>query len=99
MTPAMILEALTARDLLGLLDAVCQARGVTREELCGRGRTKNVAFARQELWWHLRRSPGMSFAEIGRLFDRNHTTVMAGIRSYERACADSAGPAPMPKVA
>jgi chromosomal replication initiation ATPase DnaA len=84
-TPSNILEALASRDLLDLLDSVCRARGVTREELCGRRRTKNVVFARQELWWHLRRHPGMSYDEIGRLFDRNRTTIMGGVRSYLRA--------------
>ena len=90
MNPSMILDALESRDLLALLDTVCHARGVTREELCGRRRTKNVASARQELWWHLRRSPGMSYAEIGRLFGRNHTTVMAGVRAFERTRLASA---------
>ena len=85
MTPPTILEALIARDLLALLDDVCHRRGVTREELCGRGRTKNLAFARQELWWHLRRHPGMSYEEIGRLFDRNKTTILTGVRTFERA--------------
>ncbi len=74
-----VLEALIARDLLELLDAVCRARGVTREELCGRTRTKNIALARRELWWRLRRHPGMSYDEIGRLFERNRTTIMGGI--------------------
>ena len=83
----MILEALRERDLLELLDRVCQARGVTREEVCGRCRTKNVARARHELWWELRRHPGMSYGEIARLFDRNHSTVMTGVRAVERARA------------
>lgn len=79
-----VVDALTRRDLLALLDEICLARRVTREEVCGRGRTKNVALARQELWARLRRHPGMSYEEIGRLFDRNRTTIMAGIRAYER---------------
>jgi chromosomal replication initiation ATPase DnaA len=81
------LEALTCRDLLEPLDLVCISRGVTREEVCGRGRTKNVSFARKELWFHLRQHPGMSYDEIGRLFGRNRTTVMGGVRSYLRAIA------------
>ncbi len=89
-TPARIVEALRDRDLLDLLDAVCRRRSVTREEVCGRGRTRNVARARHELWWELRRNPGMSFGEIGRLFDRNHTTVMTGVRAFERALAGAA---------
>lgn len=92
MTSSTILEALTDRDLLSLLDSVCRTRGVTREEVCGRRRTKNVSFARQELWWHLRRHPGMSYDEIARLFGRNRTTIMSGVRSYLRATASLAAP-------
>jgi chromosomal replication initiation ATPase DnaA len=87
---ATVLDALTARDLLALLDTICQARGVTREALCGRGRTKTVALARQELWWRLRRHPGMSYDEIARLFDRNRTTIMGGVRAYLRAVPEAA---------
>ena len=88
-TPALILEALRDRGLLDLLDAVCRRRNVAREEVCGRGRTRSVSRARHELWWELRRHPGMSFGEIGRLFARNHTTVMMGVRTFERARADA----------
>ena len=85
--PARIVDALRDRDLLDLLDAVCRRRNVTREEVCGRRRTRNIARARQELWWELRRDPGMSFGEIARLFDRNHTTVMTGVRVFARTRA------------
>ena len=80
----MILDGLCERDLVGLLDDICRTRGVTREEVCGRKRTKNVARARQELWSRLRRDPGMSYGEIARLFGRNHTTVMTGVRAFLR---------------
>ena len=83
--PAIVAE-LAARDLLGVVDEVCRARRVTREELCGRGRTKAVASARRELWWRLRHHPDLSFSyeEIGRLFDRDHATVISGVRAHER---------------
>ncbi len=89
MSSTTVIDALDVRDLLGLVDHVCRARGVTREEVCGRGRTKAVALARHELWWRLRHHPEMSFSyvEIGRLFDRHHTSVFAGIRAHERASA------------
>ena len=84
MSTTTILEALACRELLDLLDSVCRDRRVTREEVCGRQRTKNVSYARRELWWRLRHHPGMSYDEIGRLFDRSRTTVMSGVRSYAR---------------
>lgn len=82
-----IIEALVARDLIGLVDHVCRARGVTREDVCGRGRTKGVALARHELWWHLRHHPDLklSYEEIGRLFERHHSTVLDGVRAHDRS--------------
>ena len=89
MTPASLVAELAVRDLLGVVDDVCRSRRVTREELCGRGRTKAVASARRELWWRLRHHPDLSFSyeEIGRLFDRDHATVISGVRAHERARA------------
>ena len=86
MTLEEIVAELAVRDLLVVVDDVCRARRVTREELCGRGRTKAVASARRELWWHLRHHPELSFSyeEIGRLFNRDHATVISGVRAHER---------------
>lgn len=87
MTTETILEALRERDLLGFLDAVCQPRGVTREEVCGRRRTRRIARARWELWLRLRSELRMSYGEIAELFGRNHSTVLVGVRALERARA------------
>ncbi len=86
MTPSSIIDALNARDLLGYVDAICRLRNVTREEICGRGRTKAISAARHELWWHLRHHPSFKFSydELGRLFDRNHSTVLQGVRAHQR---------------
>jgi chromosomal replication initiation ATPase DnaA len=91
-----IIEDLEARDLLGLVDEVCRQRRVTRDELCGRGRTKAVAVARHEVWWRLRHHPdaAFSFQEIGRLFDRDHATVIHGIRAHDRRLRGSGDAAP-----
>ena len=35
----------------------------------------------------LRWSTGMSYPAIGRIFRRDHTTVIAGVRHYERHLA------------
>jgi chromosomal replication initiation ATPase DnaA len=73
-----------------LLDEVCRRRAVTREEVCGRARTKAVAHARHEVWWHLRHHPNVSFSfkEIGRLFRRDHATVIHGVRAHQRRVTD-----------
>lgn len=79
-----VFSALAERDLVDLLDRVCAGRGVTRAEVCGRGRTRTVASARHELWWHLRSTRAFSYEEIGRLFERNHSTVLHGVRAHQR---------------
>ena len=86
-----VLDSLSGRDLLELLDDVCRNRAVTRDEVCGRTRTKAVACARHELWWRLRHHPELcfSFEEIGRIFSRHHATVLQGVRAHQRRLADS----------
>jgi chromosomal replication initiation ATPase DnaA len=79
-----VIDALRARDLLEFVDDVCRRRGVTRKELCDRGRTRAVAQARQELWWQLRQHRHYSLGEIGRLFGRDHSTVLQGIDAHRR---------------
>jgi chromosomal replication initiation ATPase DnaA len=86
---ALVIDVLAARDLLRVLDDVCRARHVTRAEVCGCRRTKAIVAARHEVWWRLRHHPELSFSyeEIGRLFGRDHTTVLAAVRAKERARA------------
>jgi chromosomal replication initiation ATPase DnaA len=81
-----IVAALSVRGLLDLVDSVCRSRGVTREELCGRGRSRAVAAARQELWWLIRNHPERrySFLEIARIVHRDHSTIFHGIAAHLR---------------
>ncbi len=82
----LVLRALNERDLLALLDDVCRIRAVTRDDVCGDSRTKAVACARHEVWWRLRHHDErfFSFEEIGRLFRRDHATVLHGVRAHAR---------------
>jgi chromosomal replication initiation ATPase DnaA len=86
-----IISALERRGLVELLDSVCRARGVTREELCGRGRSLSVSRARQELWWRIRHLPDRdySYSEIAHLFGRDPTTVLHGAGAHARRVANS----------
>ena len=77
-----VLHALKERGLLFLLDEICRQHHVSREEITGRNRTRSVSLARHDLWQRLREL-GFSYVEIGRLFERNHTTVLHGVRAWE----------------
>ena len=80
MKPATSTEdRLARRGLLALVDIIAQAHAVTRSDVLGRGRTKQVAAARHALMRALREQ-GMSYPEVGWLLDRDHTTVIAACR-------------------
>ncbi len=82
-SPQEIANRLRARDLLGVVDSLCSGHGVPRDLVLGRSRPKSVAFARNRLYAELSRT-GLSYPEIGSLLDRDHTTVMAGVRRARR---------------
>lgn len=52
--------------------------GVSSSDLAGPSRKRPIANARQDAMLHLHQQ-GWSYASIGRLLNRNHTTVMHGV--------------------
>ena len=97
LSPSTIVDTLRARHLLHVLDTICEARGVTRDDVCSRRRTRPIALARHELWWHLHTiAPSrLGAKEIGRIFDRNRTSVLRGLHAYRRARRDESSFKPL----
>ena len=92
MTSKMIIDALRERDLDAIAVDVAARRGVPLAELCGPGRTQSVVRARHEVWWRIRHHPEryLSLPEIARLFNRDHTTIKAGIEAHAQRLAVAA---------
>lgn len=67
---------LEERGLLEQCRAIALKHNVLMKEICSRARTKRISEARRKVWKHLHKI-GFSFPEIGRLFDRDHTTVVS----------------------
>lgn len=86
--PTHSLEAnLASRGLLHIVTARAAEYHVTVSDVLGRGRTQSVTAARQAVMADLR-ALGKSLPEIGRYLDRDHTTVLLGIRkAHERSVA------------
>lgn len=66
-----------------IFDAIARLirpRRVSIEDLISRNRHKNTAAARHEIMYWIRTSLGWSYPEIGKLFERDHTTVMQAYR-------------------
>lgn len=63
-----------------IIQAAADLYGTTLEEVCTGSNERSVVRARMLACWMLRET-GKSFPEIGRLFGRDHTTVMHACRS------------------
>lgn len=61
-----------------IIEATARRFGVTAEDIRGRGRSKHLALSRQVAMWATRQVMGhrLSSVEIGRAFDRDHSTVL-----------------------
>lgn len=57
--------------------------GFTAEEICGKRRDRKLATVRSRIMAELRKQ-GFSYPHIGRLLNRHHTTIMRGIRHWDK---------------
>jgi hypothetical protein len=64
-----------------LINEVLDRSGVSRDELFGRSRHRIVTEVRQSAMFQLREL-GYSYSSIGRFLNRDHTTILSGVRSY-----------------
>jgi chromosomal replication initiator protein len=90
-TPELVEEALHAvgfgdggHTLGEIIDLVCNAYGVTREELRSRSRRQRIVRPRQIAMYLCRRYSDASLKEIGREHSRDHTSVIYSIDAVER---------------
>lgn len=68
-------------DCLNILEAVCEASGVTEDEMRGQQREREKSRPRQVVYALIRaRHPTMMTAEIARFMGRHQTSVAHGIR-------------------
>lgn len=66
-----------------ILNAVSEAYNIPVDTLRGRGKMSSISRARQTAFALLRESLGWSYPRIAMMFNRDHTTVLHGVRSHE----------------
>lgn len=66
-----------------LINAAIDDSGYTRSQLLGRKRTKILAKTRQALFILVNDLQIMSIADVGRYFDRDHTTVLHALNKRD----------------
>ncbi len=80
-----ISRPLTPRErLMRVVQAVADEHFVEPAQIMGDSRRREPSRARMDCWSRLRRE-GLSFQQIGRMFGRDHTTVIYGVRKWEAA--------------
>lgn len=71
-----------------VIHEVAQLAGVTPADITGRSRKRKFAYARQMAMLICRDYVAASYPEIGRVFNRDHSTVMYSIEAASARCAD-----------
>lgn len=74
-----VLIELERRQLLQPINTILSREGVLIEEVLGDSRHKPIARARHQIWLWIRQEKGWSYPAIASLFNRDHTTIMAGV--------------------
>jgi len=73
-------ETKSGVNLSDIVLAATKVSGLKREDLVGPKRISRIARVRQAAMYVARQMTGLSFPEIGRRFNRDHTTVLHGYR-------------------
>ena len=66
-----------------IINDVSQRSGIEKEKILSRNRRKEIVAARFACMYLLRKEAFMTFAAIGRIFGRDHSTAMHALRTVE----------------
>jgi len=66
-----------------VLNIISQTFSVPQEELKGRKRTKEIAFARNVAIYIIRKITDLSLPKIGKIFGRDHATIYSAVNSID----------------
>jgi chromosomal replication initiation ATPase DnaA len=66
-----------------IINVVCATMDITPQEIKSRTRKHEIVWARQLAMWWLKKIMNLSLTEIGRIFKRNHATVIHAIKTVD----------------
>ena len=66
------------------LEKIESIYGIKKEDIIGARRTKEIAAARHKAIYLVRTITEMSLPNIGKIFNRDHSTIMSSIESIEK---------------
>ena len=76
------------KKLTHIVHKIMEDYDLNVEELRGDQRTKQVTEPRWVMWKLIRKNSGLSYGEIGRLFNKDHSTIMNGIKKAPQDIVD-----------
>ena len=71
-------------DLEDIIQSVCRVFDLPREKICSKSRKKQHVLARNLAFYLARKYTGHSLKDIGRRFNRRHSTVLKGVANVEK---------------
>lgn len=80
---AAVCANLDRMGAFGLARRIAGKYGVSLADMLGDSHRPTSVAARHELWMVIQHTLGLSFPEVGAIFNRDHTTVIAGVRKCE----------------
>ena len=66
-----------------IIQAVCKIWNVSLDDVCGRSRKQDVVYTRMTIAYFLRQYTTLSTTEIGRLINRDHSTIVHYLKTYD----------------
>ena len=67
-----------------IVSVVCNYRGVLPQQIKSPQQVRFIAYARQEIMYLAKRIADLSYPQIGDFLNRDHTTIMHGVRAVEK---------------
>jgi chromosomal replication initiator protein len=72
-----------------IIEKIADFYNISPEEISGKGKTRNVANARQMAIYLIRKLTGLTLEQIGDVIGRDHSTVLHSIRKIEESIANN----------
>ena len=66
-----------------IIQTVCRKWNVNLEDICGRSRKQEIVYPRMVIACFLRQHTALSTTEIGRLINRDHSTIIHYLKTYD----------------
>ncbi len=77
-------QEFTTMNLEQITDYICRTFELSKQKLSSRSRKKQIVLARNAAFYMARQFTSLSLKDIGKQFNRRHSTVLKGIANIER---------------